>query len=287
MWRLRVPVNGLWKGRKGKTKGIELLINEGWDWESQRCTAGSFLLDLLCGNGREEKMRILEGACPQLMAEEHGKGEWMRPHGKSHGKQAGSVTDVEFEGFHMVCDTLPNPGVRRGGNSRSGSGRGPGLVREAEFCSAIPFPGEGIAHPGFLAENSQPFPVSGMWLWLPSFPCNIPRKGKSIQWLRFPFPPFPPPYPPHIPVHVPKGRNDLGELLTLCGTLCLSWGFGKIPLDLPKGARGSGIPGLQLPASSSMSLTPSPGIAPLGFGKSHLEHLEAGWGFRDAQPFPT
>lgn len=29
MWRLRVPVNGLWKERKGKTKGIELLINEG------------------------------------------------------------------------------------------------------------------------------------------------------------------------------------------------------------------------------------------------------------------
>lgn len=221
MWRLWVPVNGLWKERKGKTKGIELLINEGWDWESQRCTAGSFLLDLLCGKGREEKMRILEGACPQLMAGEHGKGEWMRPHGKSHGKQAGSVTDVEFEGFHMVCDTLPNPGVRRRGNSRSGSGRGPGLVREAESCSAIPFPGEGIAHPRFLAENSQPFPVSGMRLWLPSFPCNIPWKGKSIQWLRFPFPPFPPPYPPHIPLHIPKGRNDLGELLTLCGTLCL------------------------------------------------------------------
>lgn len=126
-------------------------------------------------------MRILEGACPQLMAEEHGKGEWMRPHGKSHGKQAGSVTDVEFEGFHMVCDILPNPGVRRGGNSRSGSGRGPGLVREAESCSAIPFPGEGIAHPGFLAENSQPFPVSGMWLWLPSFPCNIPWRGNQFN----------------------------------------------------------------------------------------------------------
>lgn len=67
----------------------------------------------------------------------------------------------------------------------------------------------------------------------------------------------------------------------------LSWGVGTIPLDLPKGARGSGIPGLQLPASSSMRLTPSPGIAPLGFGKSHLEQLEAGRGFRDAQPFPT
>lgn len=162
-------------------------------------------------------MRILEGACPQLMAEEHGKGERMRP----HGKQAGSVTDVEFEGFHMVCDILPNPGVRRGGNSRSGSGRGPGLVREAESCSAIPFPGEGIASSQVFGRKFPTLPSLRNAAVAPITPLQHSMEGKSIQWLRFPFPPFPPPYPPHIPLHIPKGRNDLGELLTLCGTLCL------------------------------------------------------------------
>lgn len=238
-WRPWVPVNGLWKERKGKKKGIELLINEGWDWEVWRCSAGSWIPSVGMGGG---KMRILEGACPQFLAEEHRKGKWMSPNGKSHfghgisngiGKQVGSVRDVEFEGFVMSCPI-------------QGCGEDGILLLEAEavlaWCGrqnpALPSPAlqKGIAHPTFLAENSQPFPVSGTWLWLPSFPSNIPRRGNEFN--------------------DSSSTSRHSRLHTLPTSLCtfprvgmiwesssppvgpsghpLPWGIGAIPLDFPR-----------------------------------------------------
>lgn len=61
-----------------------------------------------------------------------------------------------FEGLSQVCGVLPKPGMRRGGNSRSGSGRDPGLAGKQNPAVPAPSLEKASLIPGFWQEIPNP-----------------------------------------------------------------------------------------------------------------------------------